>query len=73
VVGVVFKGKGVVGRFSQGRQGGEGKEWRGVAWGIEGKVIPGAFRRRKLPIYSISLWKRLIFNRYNSWGVISRR
>jgi hypothetical protein len=46
--GVVLKEKGVVGRFSRGaaRMRGEGVR---VAWGIAGKVIPAAFRRRKPP------------------------
>jgi len=72
VLGVVLKENGAVGGFSRraGRMRGGGVR---VAWGIEGKVIPAAFRRRKPPVYSSSLWNLLIFNRYNSWGVISIR
>lgn len=52
------------------------KEERGTSRSllrVEEKIIPLAFRRRKPPIYSISLWKRLILSRYNSLGVISIR
>jgi hypothetical protein len=48
--GVILKKKGVVGRFSQGAARMR-REGVGVAWGMEGKVIPAAFRRRKPPVF----------------------